>query len=379
MDSLEPLARSSQDSRGQILAKVAAEPHVSRSDLVAKLGLGPATVSTQVRRLIDMGVLREGPAQVFGTGRPRVPLEVVPEAGRAVGVGIDRDFATVAVVGADGAPLEVATLELPASSPQVLVAGLSGHIQGLVNGDPSRTWWGVSMAVSGVIDPTCQRVVISVVHGWRDVELAAMFRRATGIKALVCNDIAALASRELFRPSVANPSDFMLISIGYGVGMALVRDHHVLSGQRGASTEIGHVSVDPLGPQCACGNTGCLQVMVGLEHLQDALVGPRRGAVRSPSELAAIASATPRAGAVLGRAGYWLGRAIGGACTMTGLSTVLLTGQSLPLWPGMQRSFEAGVQETSSTLTTTPSIELRPWAASDEAVGAAGRLLVSAV
>ncbi|MBB1483107.1 ROK family transcriptional regulator [Tessaracoccus sp. MC1865] len=358
---------------------MASEPNQSRSDLVARLGLGPATVSTQVRRLIDMGILREGAAQILGSGRPRVPLEVVPDAGRVVGVGINPGQATVATVGLDGAALEVTTVEVSTNSPRELSRALGRHVRRLVEQDAAADWWGLSVAISGVISADATRVAISVVHGWRDLGLASMLQADSGMDTFLVNDIGALAYRELFRTGAENPADFMLVSLGYGVGMAVVRDHHILSGQKGASTEIGHVSVDPLGPPCPCGNTGCLQVLVGLGDLMKSISRSTGREAASAQDLAELAAAAPRAGAIMDRAGYWLGRAVGGACTMTGLSTVLLTGQSLPLWPALQTSFQAGLGETSPTMAIPPALQVREWDASAEAIGAASLMIARRV
>ncbi|GAA4896059.1 ROK family protein [Tessaracoccus lubricantis] len=376
---METFGRGGQASRGQLLASLASEPNQSRSDLVARLGLGPATVSTQVRRLIEMGVLREGPAQILGSGRPRVPLEVVPDAGHVVGVGLNHGQATVAVVGLDGAPREVSAIEVPTESPAELSKVLGGHVNRLLKRNSAAAWWGLSVAISGVISADATRVTISVVHGWRDVALAGLLTADSGLETYLVNDIAALAYRELFRPGAENPADFMLVSLGYGVGMAVVRDHHILGGQQGASTEIGHVSVDPLGPLCPCGNTGCLQVLVGLGELMESIRRNTGQGAASASHLAELAAGAPRAGAIIDRAGYWLGRAVGGACTMTGLSTVLLTGQSLPLWPGLQSSFQAGLAGTSPTMAVPPMVQVREWDASAEALGAASLMIARRV
>lgn len=376
METEQTGLRESQVTRGQIVASLVSEPNLSRRDLVDRLGLGPATVSTQVRRLLEMGILREGPAHVVGAGRPRVPLAVVAESARAIGVGLDPRSSAVAVVGLDGTLIDEQHLELDTSDPEQVAAELSEATRKLIGSDPEAPWWGLGTALSGVISQSRGVVKFSVVHDWRDVPLGRMLASRHGsLPVLLANDISALAQRELFRPGVGTPSDFLLVSVGAGVGMALVRNHQVLTGERGASTEMGHVSVDPLGPRCRCGNNGCLQALVGFEALREAVARVEDTPGHTVAELAAQAAEHGRTAATLDRAGYWLGRAVGGACTMLGLSHVLLTGESLPLWPYLAGGFEQGLGETVRTLATTPTIDRRPWDPTATAVGAASIVL----
>ncbi len=56
------------------------------------------------------------------------------------------------------------------------------------------------------------------------------------------------------------PRDALFLPLGTGIAAALMVDGHVLSGG-GWAGELGHVSVDPAGPRCPCGGTGCLEVI----------------------------------------------------------------------------------------------------------------------
>lgn len=375
MDTVPVRWREPQDTRAQIIARLVTEPNLSRRELADELGFGPATVSTQVRRLLEQGMLREGPAQIIGAGRPRIPLEVVGNSAQAAGIGLQPGSATIVVVQLDGSIAAEQRLELTGATPEEIAQELGVATSALAEATPG-TWLGLGTALSGVVSPSRGLVRFSVVHNWRNVPLGRLLAaHHKDLPVLLANDISALAQRELFRPGVGTPRDFLLVSIGVGVGMALVRDHRVVTGESGASTEMGHVSVDPLGPPCRCGNNGCLQALVGLEALREAVSRVEDVPGSSATELAEQAAAHSQTAAMLDRAGYWLGRAVGGACTMLGLTHVLLTGESLPLWPYLSGGFEQGLAETVRTLATTPVIERRPWEPPASAVGAAAIIL----
>lgn len=370
---------SAEPSRGQILSRLIAEPSLSRRELVDRLGLGGATVTTQVRRLLDMGVLRELPAQAGGAGRPRVPLEVNPDFGMVVGVSVERHSMLVAAVRPDGAVLGVRRHALDTTDAVAAAANVGRAAQSLVDEYPAIDCWGVGVALSGVVRERQGNVVFSVVHGWHSVAFGKLVAEHVSVPVMLVNDVHALAHRELSRAGTRNPDDFLLVAVGVGVGMALVRGHQVVPGARGASTEIGHVSVDPMGPRCGCGNRGCLQVLVGAEELLDAVsrtVGER---VTDLAGVAAFAQVSRPAATLLDRAGYWLGRGLGGAVTMLGLPDVLLTGESTILWDHLGAGFETGLAETVLTLPRPPRITHRAWDADATALGAASLALTRAV
>ncbi|MEO7589272.1 MAG: ROK family transcriptional regulator [Arachnia sp.] len=371
--------RGAEPSRGQILARLIAEPHLSRRELVDRLGLGGATVTAQVRRLLDMGILRELPTQVSGAGRPRVPLEVNPHRGILIGVSVERLSMVVAAVRLDGTLVEVRRQALDTTDAVSAAAAVGRAAQALMDAHASLDCWGVGVALSGVVRERQGIVAFSVVHGWQFVPFGKLIATHLTVPVMLVNDVHALAQRELSRTGVSNPNDFLLVSVGVGVGMALVRGHQVVPGSRGASTEIGHVSVDPMGPRCGCGNTGCLQALVGSEELAAAVSRTVSGRVTDLAGVVAVAGTNRSAAILLDRAGYWLGRALGGAITLLGLPDVLLTGETTVLWDHMEVGFATGLAETVLTLPKPPRIARRPWDADATAVGAAGLALARVI
>jgi predicted NBD/HSP70 family sugar kinase len=76
-------------------------------------------------------------------------------------------------------------------------------------------------------------------------------------------------------------SAFLFVKIGTGIGCGIVVDRHLYRGADGCAGDIGHIRIDPTGPVCACGNTGCLEAFFGGAALaRDATAAARAG--RSP-------------------------------------------------------------------------------------------------
>ncbi|MBT2509911.1 ROK family protein [Streptomyces sp. ISL-98] len=85
----------------------------------------------------------------------------------------------------------------------------------------------------------------------------------------------------------------MYIKLATGVGAGIIADGRVLRGSTGTAGEIGHLTVDDRGPVCRCGNRGCLEMLVGADHLVR-LLGPSHGNDLTIERLSTLATAGDR-------------------------------------------------------------------------------------
>jgi predicted NBD/HSP70 family sugar kinase len=128
--------------------------------------------------------------------------------------------------------------------------------------------------------------------------------------------------------------DFLVATVGRGIGLGIVANGTVYRGGRGGAGEFGHVPVLADGPVCACGRRGCLEAVVGEQALTRAgrvagVLGPRQG-------LGALARAAersrPNARAVFAEAGQVLGRALAGIANVLDPDRILLLGEGTEHW-----------------------------------------------
>lgn len=362
-------------SRAAILAALTRRPGLSRSELAQTLGYGPATIGSQVRRLLEAGFLRELEPRSNGNGRPKIPLECVTDVAYVIGMSVLPDHLTLAAVGIDGAVLAESTA--PFDPVANVVTQISRPVRDLVANLADRgTCIAIGLALSGVVDSFAGTVAVSVIMGWRDVSLGRELSEAIGVPVFVDNDVYVAATHTLTFGKSAVPDSFLLLSIGQGIGMAIVSERRVLRGMRGASSEFGHISVDPNGRPCPCGNIGCLQGYAGLGEMTRDLEAAIGHPLSSFEGLAALASgADHRAQEILGGAGTLLGRAVGGVVTLLGINQVLVTGRTTAIWSSLASGFATGLAVTTPTLSNPPSVSLSSWAENDDAVGAAALAL----
>lgn len=93
------------------------------------------------------------------------------------------------------------------------------------------------------------------------VPLAEMFKQKTGVPVAMTNDANAAALGEMTYGAARGMKDFIMITLGTGVGSGIVINGQMVYGHDGFAGELGHVCVDrsPEARQCGCGRRGCLE------------------------------------------------------------------------------------------------------------------------
>lgn len=135
---------------------------------------------------------------------------------------------------------------------------------------------GIGVAIAGLVDAR-QGFVYDCfpVPGWEEVPLKRRLEQELGAEPgtpiLVEDRVRCMAVAEK-RYGVARDLDtFLYVDLGSGVGSCFFLDNRIYRGKNGIAGEFGHVPVKENGPQCNCGNRGCLEVMVSTGSLKAAV------------------------------------------------------------------------------------------------------------
>jgi len=98
---------------------------------------------------------------------------------------------------------------------------------------------------------------------WKGVlPLARLFKEEFDIPCILTNDANAAAVGEMIYGNAKNMKDFVVITLGTGLGSGFVCGGVLLNGHHGIAGEVGHTSVNPAGRYCNCGKRGCLETYV---------------------------------------------------------------------------------------------------------------------
>ena len=116
---------------------------------------------------------------------------------------------------------------------------------------------GVGIAVSGIISANEQLLVSSTMK-WRGIEIKEYFEKAFNLPVFVLNNSRAKALWELRRCLDESDINVVFVDLTKGVGIISFFEHRINDAVAG---EFGHTTVKQDGPECFCGNRGCLEVM----------------------------------------------------------------------------------------------------------------------
>jgi glucokinase len=122
--------------------------------------------------------------------------------------------------------------------------------------------YGVSLAAAGAMDS--QRGIITLspnLPGWRDIPLGSIIEERLGIKTWLLNDANAAALGEHQLGAGRGVDNLIYLTIGTGIGGAIIIDGKLYTGVCGSAGEIGHMTIEVNGPRCDCGNFGCLETL----------------------------------------------------------------------------------------------------------------------
>ncbi|MFD0064902.1 ROK family transcriptional regulator [Streptomyces sp. NPDC056690] len=273
------------------LLRTAGDEGISRLELAERTGLTPQGVSKITARLREQGLVTDTGRRASTGGKPRTVLRLVPDAGYAVGLHLDRDELTAVLVDLAGAvvaerrsPLAFgaggdAVVEAAASEVEALLtdagadadagagagdadAGDPGHLdaQDPVHPEPpTPRVLGVGVALPGPLDHSSG--VLHRVTGfpeWDGFPLRDALAARLGLPVVVDKDTNAAA----LGLALAGCGDsFAYLHLGTGLGAGLVLGGAPYRGPRTGAGEFGHQVIQLDGPPCGCGNRGCIEAL----------------------------------------------------------------------------------------------------------------------
>ncbi len=245
-----------------ILSLVASSGTTTRAEVARVTGLTRATVSSLVGDLIDDGlVIEAGQGPSLG-GKPPTLIEL-NRSGRHLAVA---DLSVSPFVGTiidlSGRPVTPVFTAPTGANHQANIESLLTEMIG----QSPHPISGISLASPGVISD--DGIVIEATNlGWHEHHLAELTSRALGLPVAVVNDAQAIAvaARDQLTGGPTGDAglvpDLLLVQVGRGIGAGIILGGRIHVGSHRAAGEIGHSVIDLDGPECRCGNRGCLETV----------------------------------------------------------------------------------------------------------------------
>lgn len=175
----------------------------------------------------------------------------------AVGVDIGGTKIAVGVVDDDGRILAQTRRATDPDEPASIDAAIADAVAELAR---DFQFSAVGVAAAGFVSSDGERVIFAPNIAWRDYPLARTVKGAIGdphLTVVVENDANAAGWAEFAYGAGHGLTNMVMLTIGTGLGAAIVADGHMLRGAHGFAAELGHVRVVPDGIPCGCGQRGC--------------------------------------------------------------------------------------------------------------------------
>jgi glucokinase len=191
---------------------------------------------------------------------------------------------------------------------------------------------GVGIGVPGAVDQAAGVSLLSPNLGWRDVPFRALLQDRLGrVTVVMDNDVSVVTYGEWQFGAGKGVDDLMCVTVGTGVGAGLVLNGEPFPGSTGAAGEIGHIQLNPDGPECGCGNRGCLEVYASAKAVARSAerggLTSADGGVASAQDVAEAAGRKdPRAMEILTEAATALAHGVAAAVNLLNLTRVIIGG-----------------------------------------------------
>lgn len=221
--------------------------------------------------------------------------------------------------------------------------GLTGCLLALADTLSARVGTAESLGVGvpGMVDRDGTLHLGPHLRHIRDLPLGRLLAEAAGVPVVVDNDANCAAVAEQAAGAALGAREALVITLGTGIGAGIITGGRLLRGANGFAGEPGHMVVDPSGPPCPCGKSGCWERYAsgtGLGRLaRDAANGGRLDAavelaggdpdgVRGEHVTAAARTGDPEALAVLGELAHWIALGLANLANILDSEVIVLGG-----------------------------------------------------
>jgi len=177
----------------------------------------------------------------------------------------------------DGTCLQ--SLTVPTPQPASPTDVLKAMVEAIAQLDPNQEAIALGVGTPGPVDASARISQVAInLADWHDVPLADWLEEKTGLPTTLGNDANCAGLGEAWLGAGRKFRNLIMLTLGTGVGGAIILDGKLFTGHQGAAGELGLITLNPDGPPCNSGNQGSLEQYVSIQAI-------RRQTGLEPSEL----------------------------------------------------------------------------------------------
>jgi N-acetylglucosamine repressor len=311
---------------------------ISRAELARRMNVRRAALTEIVRDLLGANDVYETGRAASLRGRRPTMLRVRTSGRLVVAVDVRPGRTSIALAEFGGDVLERAAFDTP-REPDDLARQIATHVEAILasrasaNGE-AVTCHGIGIVVPGMVDRRSGQILYAPRLGWRDVHLRSAVMDRVGVPVSIESAPIACALARLWTMTGESRAvnNFAYVSVSDGVGVAIVMSGEVLRGENHTAGELGHVSLDPNGPLCACGKRGCWEAFACNSATSARYVVEGRGAPQVEEIVRRALLGEPAAIAALTETGKQIGRGLAGVVGAFNPKRIYIGGEVTAAW-----------------------------------------------
>lgn len=247
-------------NKKHILKFIQKSAPVSKKEIADQLGLSSTSISTFINELVSEDkIISCGIAKSTG-GRKSTLFKVNPEAFYVIGLDLQVDRIISVLLNFTGDLIVTKQIPFKNKDELSLIALLKSTIEEIISGKKinSSKIGGIGVGIPGIVNNGSGLIEFAPNLSWKNVNLQQLL--AINYPVFIENEAntAALGEKAY---GIARPvSNLVYVSIGMGVGCGLILNEKLFTGHSYHAGEFGHMTVEPEGVICQCGNRGCWEV-----------------------------------------------------------------------------------------------------------------------
>lgn len=263
-----------QINKTLVLEKVMNEAPISRAYIAKELGLNKGTVSSLVSELIDEHLVFEtGPGESSGGRRP-VMLTFNKDAGYAIGVDLGVNYILSILTDLKGNVVREIYQHITNTEYEHVFNIIKKSINDLIESAPDSPYGiiGIGIGVPGIVNNQGEILIAPNLH-WENVQLKQQIEKTFNLPVVIENEANAGAYGEKLFGAGKDFNNMIYVSAGIGIGVGIIIDGELYTGNNGYSGEMGHTIIMVDGKKCSCGSVGCWELYASekalLEHVKE--------------------------------------------------------------------------------------------------------------
>ncbi|MEU9835483.1 ROK family transcriptional regulator [Streptosporangium sp. NPDC048047] len=372
-----------------VLTTVLTNGPVARAEIARLTGLSSPAITRAVKPLLDAGYLEYDEAaeplspDEARLGRPSRPLRIRALHTGSVGIKITGDELIGVVCDLAGTPRVTKRRALARHVPHEVIAQVASlHGQLLTAAErvgfalPPRH---LGITLSGEVDHETGYVRYSPFLRWHHVDLGRTLSAELGLPVVVENDVKALTIAEKWFGLGRGVANFAVVTVGAGIGCALVVDDALVRGAHSVAGEIGHLPLGDRSVLCHCGAHGCVEAQASTTALE---IASRRATGRDDLTFGdAVESARagdPAVMSVFADAGALIGRALASVANLLGPEQIIVAGEGVATYDLFETAIREAFTEHAFGAALRVAVHVRDLPFEEWARGAAAMAIEAA-